>query len=84
MTETRASPSPREGQRAVFLTRVVFAQAQLVALPTDASMRRYFRLSGEGLLLMDSPPHSEPIRPFMQVARHLPRLGLFCAGAGAG
>jgi len=76
MTETRVLSPTREDQRAAFLARAGFAEAQLVALPADASTRRYFRLSGEGLLLMDSPPHSEPIGPFVQVARHLHGLGL--------
>lgn len=76
MTETRASSPDRESQRAAFLARAGFAGAPLIALPADASTRRYFRLSGEGLLLMDSPQHSEPIGPFVQVARHLHGLGL--------
>jgi len=70
MTETR------ESQRAAFLARAGFAETPLIALPADASTRRYFRLSGAGLLLMDSPPHSEPIGPFVQIARHLHGLGL--------
>jgi aminoglycoside/choline kinase family phosphotransferase len=76
MTETRAFSPTREDQRAAFLARAGFAETPLIALPADASTRRYFRLSGEGLLLMDSPPHSEPIGPFVQVARHLQALGL--------
>lgn len=76
MTDTPVSAPDREQQRAVFMARAGFAQVQLIALPADASTRRYYRLSGEGLLLMDSPPHSEPIGPFVQVARHLQGLGL--------
>ncbi|MBK5351042.1 phosphotransferase [Pseudomonas sp. TH41] len=76
MNETRTSSPTREDQRAAFLARAGFAETPLIALPADASTRRYFRLSGEGLLLMDSPPHSEPIGPFVQVARHLQALGL--------
>jgi hypothetical protein len=47
----------------------------LVALPADASSRRYFRLEGVGLLLMDSPPHSCRLA-FVRVARQLHGLGL--------
>lgn len=80
MTETLAASTQRKDQRAAFLARAGFAQAQLIALPADASTRRYFRLSGESLLLMDSPPHSEPIGPFVRIARHLHGLGLSAPG----
>lgn len=76
MAETQVSVLTREAQRVAFLARAGFAEAPLIALPADASTRRYFRLSGAGLLLMDSPPHSEPIGPFVQVARLLHGLGL--------
>lgn len=76
MTDASASSPTREEQRAAFLARAGFAETPLIALPADASTRRYFRLSGEGLLLMDSPAHSEPIGPFVQVAQHLRGLGL--------
>lgn len=76
MTDALASLPTREDQRAAFLARAGFAGAPLVALPADASTRRYFRLDGAGLLLMDSPPHSEPIGPFVRIARQLQGLGL--------
>ena len=76
MTDALASLPTREHQRAAFLTRAGFARALLVALPADASTRRYFRLDGAGLLLMDSPPDSEPIGPFVRIARQLQGLGL--------
>ncbi|MGE8063534.1 aminoglycoside phosphotransferase family protein [Pseudomonas sp. NPDC089569] len=76
MTEALASLPAREARRAAFLARAGHAAASLVALPADASTRRYFRLDGAGLLLMDSPPHSEPIGPFVRVARQLRQLGL--------
>lgn len=80
MTQTRTSAPDREGQRAAFLARAGFAGTPLEALPADASTRRYFRLGGAGLLLMDSPPLSEPIGPFVEVARHLHGLGLSAPG----
>jgi aminoglycoside/choline kinase family phosphotransferase len=76
MTDALASLPTREAQRAAFLARAGYAGALLVALPADASTRRYFRLDGAGLLLMDSPPHSEPIGPFVRIARQLQGLGL--------
>ncbi|MBV7556078.1 phosphotransferase [Pseudomonas sp. PDM28] len=76
MTDALASLPTREDQRAAFLARAGFAGATLVALPADASTRRYFRLDGAGLLLMDSPPQSEPIGPFVRIARQLQGLGL--------
>lgn len=80
MTNALASLPAGEGERAqiraAFIAQAGFAGTQLIALPADASARRYFRLSGAGLLLMDSPPHSEPIGPFVQVARQLQALGL--------
>ena len=76
MTDALASLPTREDQRAAFLAGAGFAGAPLVALPADASTRRYFRLDGAGLLLMDSPPHSEPIGPFVRIARQLQGLGL--------
>ena len=78
MTDALASLPTREDQRAAFLARAGFAGASLVALPADASTRRYFRLDGAGLLLMDSPPQSEPIGPFVRIARQLQGLGLSC------
>lgn len=66
--------------RATFLADAGFADAVLEPLPADASARRYFRLQGAGLLLMDSPPHSEPIAPFVQVAGYLHSIGLSAPG----
>ncbi|WP_223464614.1 aminoglycoside phosphotransferase family protein [Pseudomonas sp. GL-RE-26] len=76
MTDALASLPTREDQRAAFLARAGYAGGLLVALPADASSRRYFRLDGAGLLLMDSPPDSEPIGPFVRIARQLHGLGL--------
>lgn len=76
MTDALAQLPTREDQRAAFLAHAGYAGALLVALPADASTRRYFRLDGAGLLLMDSPPHSEPIGPFVRIARQLQGLGL--------
>lgn len=66
----------RATARAAFLARAGYPEVALEALPADASTRRYFRLSGAGLLLMDSPTASEPIAPYLQVAGLLQRVGL--------
>jgi len=59
----------RNTQRHAFLR----ANAQsLVALPSDASRRRYFRYQGG--LLMDAPPPEDPAQ-FMRVAGYLGSLG---------
>ncbi|OYT97267.1 MAG: aminoglycoside phosphotransferase [Pseudomonas sp. PGPPP3] len=66
----------RAHAREAFVAHHWHAGAQLQALPADASARRYFRLVGADLLLMDSPPQSEPLRPYLQVAELLRELGL--------
>ncbi len=48
---------------------------EVVGLDPDASARRYFRLSGRGLLLMDAPPPGEHPAAFVAVTGHLARLG---------
>lgn len=66
----------RAQMREAFVADHGHAEVQLQALPADASARRYFRLAGADLLLMDSPPQSEPLRPYLQVAELLRELGL--------
>ncbi|MBB5688077.1 phosphotransferase [Roseomonas alkaliterrae] len=60
-----------------FLAAAGFGAAMLSPLPSDASHRRYARLSGGPLpaLLMDAPP-PEDVRPFLRVARHIAGIGL--------
>lgn len=60
-----------------FLGRAGFGSARRVALPGDASFRRYVRLTGgpAPALLMDAPPDREDVRPFVAVAEHLGALG---------
>ncbi|MFZ3183214.1 MAG: phosphotransferase [Pseudomonas sp.] len=80
MTEVLDTPnlaaSQRASLRADFLALHGFASLTPLALPADASARRYFRLAEAGLLLMDSPPASEPLGPYLRVADLLCRLGL--------
>lgn len=49
--------------------------AELDALIPDASARRYFRLAGQGLLLMDAPPPGEHPAAFVTVTGLLERFG---------
>ncbi|WP_151702939.1 aminoglycoside phosphotransferase family protein [Nitrincola alkalilacustris] len=48
----------------------VSGEIQLEAVSGDASFRRYFRLSGEGVswIVMDAPPELEDSHPFVAVA----------------
>lgn len=77
MTPSLPSESAaRAAAREAFLARSGHAGQTLDALPADASARRYFRLGGQGLLLMDSPPGAEPLSPYLQVAELLHACGL--------
>lgn len=73
-----AIPEPAQDtpELAGFLARHGQAGAPLRALPGDASARRYYRLEGAGLLLMDD--HTDPagFAAYRAVAGHLARLGL--------
>ncbi len=63
---------------AEFLARHGWAEAAIKRLPSDASFRRYSRLtafSGSRAMLMDAPPPKEDVGPFILIARHLGALG---------
>ncbi len=57
-----------------FLGEARLAPARRV-LAEDASFRRYCRLDA-GFVLMDAPPESEDVRPFLRLQAHLATLGL--------
>lgn len=69
---------PRDAQRRDFLARHTSGPFGLVALPSDASPRRYFRLEGHAprALLMDVTPGAPDFPPFLAIAAHLRTLGL--------
>lgn len=70
----RAHPAEREAQRHAFLKHHAKGMPKgLQALPSDASLRQYFRY--EGGLLMDAP-HPEDPGQFMRVAHYLQSHGL--------
>jgi len=55
--------------------------SSLVPASSDASFRRYFRLLSENslystLIVMDAPPQSEPVEPFIAIAKLLKKAGL--------
>jgi aminoglycoside/choline kinase family phosphotransferase len=62
----------------LFLARAGWAGAQIVALPGDASFRRYFRVTkpGKSAMLMDSPPPNEDPAPYLRAATWLDANGL--------
>jgi len=61
-----------------FLVRAGWADVPRRPLAGDASFRRYDRLEAPGrrAVLMDAPPPHEDVRPFLNIARLLRRLGL--------
>ncbi len=60
-----------------FLAAAGWGGARRAPLADDASFRRYFRLhrGNETTVLMDAPPPQEDVRPFLDVAARLARLG---------
>jgi len=60
-----------------FLRNAGWSAAARDPLQADASFRRYIRLTMNGMssMLMDAPPKTEDVRPFVKVARHLTGLG---------
>lgn len=73
-----AAEHARAQERLAFLAARQPGDARLVALPADASPRRYFRVTGapQPLLLMDVPPGAADFPPFIAIAGHLSALGL--------
>lgn len=59
-----------------FLRGRVYDPQALTSLPGDASARHYYRLTGQGLLLMQDQPDAVDLRNFVTVSRYLTALGL--------
>jgi len=70
-----ARTQQRKEARAGFLARHGFSPQDLTALPSDASPRRYYRLEGAGLLLLEEIPGSPDFDAFLRIAGHLKALG---------
>ncbi len=69
-----ASNDARLAQGLAWVARVIDAPVTHVeAISSDASFRRYFRLTGTGdsQVLMDAPPEREPVAPFIDIAERL-------------
>lgn len=68
----------RDEQRQVFLRAHGWDGGPVTPLQSDASFRRYFRVTvgGEPRLVMDAPPGREDVGPFVTIAEHLNSLGL--------
>jgi aminoglycoside/choline kinase family phosphotransferase len=70
--------SERHAAMADFLAARGWAGVDPVRLAGDASFRSYYRLTdgGRRAVLMDAPPPLEDVRPYVEVAKLLCRLGL--------
>ncbi len=68
----------RHAERLEFLKACGADEASVRPMPQDASFRTYFRVTGTtgSCLLMDAPPPTEDVTPFINVAKHLDALGL--------
>ncbi|TCK19319.1 hypothetical protein DFR30_2629 [Thiogranum longum] len=60
------------------LSQLAWPAAELAPASSDASFRRYFRVSdgNESYILMDAPPGQEDCRPFIHVSELMLQLGL--------
>src|SRR5687767_6677009 len=70
--------SERHAAMADFLTVEGWAGVDPVRLAGDASFRSYYRIidGDRRAVLMDAPPPLEDVRPYVEVAKLLRRLGL--------
>lgn len=74
----------RSGLRSGFLQAQGWGNADITALPGDASHRRYWRLKDgpRRAMLMDARPNLEPIAPFIAIAEILLGLGYSAPALG--
>lgn len=62
-----------------WLNELGFAQYDWEVASSDASFRRYFRITlptGDSYVVMDAPPYQEDTAPFMQVSAMFAEIGL--------
>jgi len=77
------SDPDRQSMRDAFLRDAGLDPTKATLLPADCSFRRYHRLSADKpALLMDSPPPTEDINPFIDLAEHLAALGFSVPSIG--
>ena len=78
-TKSAQKKDPRLDQAHTWLQQLdINLQSDLHSVAGDASFRRYFRLQvdGKSRILMDSPPPTEDVRPFIDIAERLKAAGL--------
>lgn len=76
-SDMQAPPAPGIAPPiASFLARHGYAGQRLKPLAGDASARRYFRLPGKGLLLMEDRSDPVGFAAYLRLSRHLLSLGL--------
>ncbi|MDJ1016215.1 MAG: phosphotransferase [Paracoccaceae bacterium] len=61
--------------REAFLKSIGVDGTEVIALPGDASTRRYFRLPGKGALILQDDPSTDHFQNFALISRHLTSLG---------
>jgi aminoglycoside/choline kinase family phosphotransferase len=73
MDGAQSSMSDRAAQRADFVARSGWGDAEERLLAGDASFRKYFRLTRRNgtAVVMDAPAPQEDVRPFVRIGRHL-------------
>lgn len=71
-----ATLPPLDRPIVTFLARHGLSDATVERLPSDASPRRYYRLTGEDRLLMEDRTDPVGFAAFIRLARHLDGLGL--------
>lgn len=73
---TATTLPPLDHPIVTFLARHGLSDAPVERLPSDASPRRYYRLTGTGRLLMEDRTDPVGFAAFIRLARHLGGLGL--------
>ncbi len=77
--EQDETADPRRTQLIAWLRSILDTQdIEITPASADASFRRYFRVQREGgsLVVMDAPPDKEDVRPWLNVADMLGRIGV--------
>lgn len=76
MTSHAPTSGPMLPVSAALLAAHGHENARLTAFVSDASPRRYFRLEGQGILLMEDPTDPVGFDAYLRLSAHLNELGL--------
>lgn len=79
MTQQNMASNSRDDLIQNFINTSGFAEYERFKLPSDASFRKYERLTnkqGSTLILMDAPPPQEDVKPFLKVGNILQKMNL--------